>query len=232
MGMLALAALYGCHGGSGQPCKSNGPLGPTYCDDRLICDDATNTCQPPMSRNEGESCSSQDLCAAHLWCDNVAKTCRPFLGQGDSCSNPLSCGPTLACLKDPAIPKTTCGQAPDGGVTGATVTGKLTLPGIAQGKKGTVTLFTTLPPDGTPVASSGIAPDGTTVLDYVIVGVPAGTYFLLAFVDVDRSGGTSSTPGDYVGWYGHNGDGNPPATANVVVPETGTVRFDFSLVVR
>ena len=33
-------------------------------------------------------------------------------------------------------------------------------------------------------------------------------------------------------WYGHTGDGNPPAAANAVVPASGTVRFDFSLVTR
>jgi len=32
--------------------------------------------------------------------------------------------------------------------------------------------------------------------------------------------------------YGRNGDGNSPAAANVVVPATGTVRFDFNLVQR
>jgi hypothetical protein len=69
-------------------------------------------------------------------------------------------------------------------------------------------------------------------VDYQIPAVPSGTYFLLGFVDNDNSGGTSSTPGDYAAWYGHTGDGNPPAAANVVVPDTGTVRFDFTLVLR
>ena len=65
-----------------------------------------------------------------------------------------------------------------------------------------------------------------------MAGVPAGTYFILGFLDVDGSGGTASTAGDYTGWYGHSGDGNPPAAANAAVPATGTVSFDFSLVVR
>jgi hypothetical protein len=95
-----------------------------------------------------------------------------------------------------------------------------------------VSLYTTLPPAGTPVANAGIMSTGSTSLDYQVIGVPAGTYFILGFVDVDGSGGTSSTPGDYAGWYGHNGDGNPPAAASAVVPDSGTVRFDFSLVLR
>jgi hypothetical protein len=45
-------------------------------------------------------------------------------------------------------------------------------------------------------------------------------------------GGTSSTPGDYAGWYGHDANGKPPAAPNAVVPAMGTVTFDFSLVLR
>jgi len=121
----------------------------------------------------------------------------------------------------------------DGGVTGATVTGTLTLPDSAPaGTKGSVALYTTLPPAGTAVAESGLAATGGTSVDYRIVGVPAGSYFIIGFFDLDHSGGTSSTPGDFAGWYGHNGDGNPPAAASAVVPDSGTVRFDISLVVR
>jgi hypothetical protein len=79
--------------------------------------------------------------------------------------------------------------------------------------------------------STGTTTGGSSI-SYAITGVPAGRYFLLAFVDVDGSGGDSSTPGDYAGWYGHGGDDNPPASPNVEVPASGTVRFDFSLVVR
>jgi hypothetical protein len=51
---------------------------------------------------------------------------------------------------------------------------------------------------------------------FTIEDVPAGTYFRLAFVDVDGSGGMSSTPGDDVGWYGHSG----PSAPNASVPES------------
>jgi hypothetical protein len=110
--------------------------------------------------------------------------------------------------------------------------GTLTLPAASQGAKGKVALYATLPPAGSAVAESGISTTGSLSLDYSVPSVPAGTYFILGFIDIDGSGGTSSTPGDDTGWYGHNGDGNPPAAANAVVPDTGTVRFDFSLVVR
>jgi hypothetical protein len=125
------------------------------------------------------------------------------------------------------------GGVSDAAVTGATVIGTLTLPGSpSQGASVTVALFTTLPPSGTPVSQIAPVATGGTSVDYQIVAVLAGTYFILGFVDNDGSGGMSSTPGDYAGWYGHNGDGNPPAAANAVVPDSGTVRFDFSLVLR
>jgi hypothetical protein len=69
-------------------------------------------------------------------------------------------------------------------------------------------------------------------LDYTIVDVPAGSYFVRCFLDVDRSLGNTVTPGDYEGWYGGAADGNPPDAANAVVPDTGSVRFDFSLAIR
>jgi hypothetical protein len=87
-------------------------------------------------------------------------------------------------------------------------------------------------PNTVPVGEASGQTSGSTSLPYSISGVPAGSYFILAFVDVDSSGGQSSTPGDHAGWYGHTGDGNPPSSPNAVVPASGTVRFDFSLVVR
>ena len=137
---------------------------------------------------------------------------------------------------DIATGTTICGQPPpqpDGGVAGATVAGTLTLPGKPpQGAKGTVALYTALPPAGMAVTETGFVATGDTSVDYQIIGVPAVAYFILGFVDNDGSGGISSTPGDYAGWYGHNGDGNPPVAANAVVPDSGTARFDFSLVLR
>jgi hypothetical protein len=114
---------------------------------------------------------------------------------------------------------------------GATVMGTLTLPGTAVNKPFAVRILNM--PGLTYVAQSTGLTTGNTMLPYVIPNVPAGTYYVLAFVDVDSSGGDSSTPGDYVGWYGHSGDGNPPPGGkNAAVPASGSVTFDFSLVIR
>lgn len=235
VGMVLLA---GCgRGGEGQKCNSAGPLGPVTCDDGLICNGAAGyVCQRPGSRIENQSCDSSLLCADGLWCDITPQKCVPWLREGDPCTDPSSCGPDLTCAHDLARPTPVCAQpppAPDGGVTGGNVIGTLTLPGSPpQGAKGTVALFTALPPTGTEVTGSEFSATGSTSVDYQIMGVPAGTYFILGFIDVDGSGGSSSTPGDYAGWYGHDGDGNPPSAANAVVPDSGTVRFDFDLVLR
>jgi hypothetical protein len=125
----------------------------------------------------------------------------------------------------------TSGDA-DGG-DGATVRGTLTLPGTATGKPYSVRLFTTAGRmTVTSTAETAGSTSGNTLLPYSIAHVPAGTYFILGFVDVDGSGGTASTPGDYAGWYGHDGTGNPPPAANAVVPSAGVVTFDFGLVLR
>jgi hypothetical protein len=135
----------------------------------------------------------------------------------------MLCVSSLACDDDgPAI-------GGDGGAA-ATVAGTVTLPGSAAGKPYAVRVLTM--PGLSFVAQSTGTTTGGSSISYTIAGVPAGRYFLLAFVDVDSSGGDSSTPGDYAGWYGHGGDGNPPGAPNVDVPTSGTVRFDFSLVLR
>jgi hypothetical protein len=234
--LLAGLALSACgeegRGRAGQGCKSTGILGDSYCDQGLTCNLADGyVCEPPKSEPENGACSSDDLCASGLWCAPGEQKCRPFLKEGDVCSDPFGCGPTLACVKGLAA-TAVCGPPSDAGVDLATVIGTLTLPAASRAAKGTVSLFTTLPPGGTSVASSGFSTTGGASVDYEVLAVPAGTYFILGSVDVDGSGGTSSTPGDYAGWYGHNGDGNPPAMATAVVPATGTVRFDFSLVLR
>jgi hypothetical protein len=232
----AVLALAGCSsGGAGEKCQSSGPLGPLTCRGTLVCNEAGgNICEPPMSRQENQSCSTSSLCATGLWCNGTAQTCVPWLKAGDPCSDPASCGPELVCRHDTETSSTSCGQAssPDGGIPLATVLGTLTLPETTAGKKGIIALYARLPPEGTVVVSSALSTTGGATLDYAIAGVPAGTYFILGFIDVDGSGGTASTPGDYAGWYGHNGDGNPPPAASAVVPDTGAVRFDFSLVLR
>jgi hypothetical protein len=143
--------------------------------------------------------------------------------------------PVLLCF---AIVTAACGEestpgrdsgAGDAG-TAATVVGTLALPAATSGKPYSVRILRV--PGAVPVGEATGTTAGGTTLSYTIPAVPAGSYFLLGFVDVDGSGGQSSTPGDQAGWYGHTGDGNPPSVPNAVVPASGTVRFDFSLVVR
>jgi len=236
LALLACAALSACgsKGGEGESCNSGGALGPLYCDQGLICNGAAGyKCERAGSRHENEACDADKLCATGLWCPTLESKCSPWLSEGDSCDDPLACGPNLVCLKTLRGGTPTCAQAKtDGGIASATVIGTLTLPGAAPAKGGMVEIYSVLPPDGTIVASTEISTIGGLSLDYRLEGVPAGTYFLFAFLDVDRSGGTSSTPGDYAAWFGHNGDGNPPAAASAVVPDAGTVLFNFSLVLR
>jgi len=222
---LGGGALAGCQGGEGEGCKSAGPLGPWVCDGDLICNTAAgNTCQRPQSRHQNQSCDANALCADGLWCDTVQSRCIPFLHEGDACTNPFSCGPDLVCGH-------TCMQPPDAGAPRAVVTGTVTLPGTTQAR-GVVEIYATLPAAATYLASTGIMSTGAPTLDYTIVDVPAGTYYIRCFLDVDGSHGTSATPGDYEGWYGGTAAGNPPDAANAVVPDSGTVRFDFSLAIR
>ena len=62
--------------------------------------------------------------------------------------------------------------------------------------------------------------------------VPAGTYYILAFVDVNGTGGTSSAPGDYASWDGEDANGNPPAAPDVTIPTSGALTFGFRFVLR
>src|SRR5436190_11729485 len=77
------------------------------------------------------------------------------------------------------------------------VIGTLTLPAMAPGKPYFVRVVTT--PGPTFVAqATGTTSDATTI-PYTIglgVSIPAGSYYLLGFVDVDESGGDASTSGD------------------------------------
>ena len=232
--VLSCAALTACQttGGEGEPCKSAGILGPLYCDGTLLCNGAAgNVCEEPRGRRENEPCDADALCATGLWCEPLHHSCQTWLHEGDHCLYGPSCGPDLACTKNEAELDTVCGpMPPDDGPLGTSVNGTLTLPEAVEAK-GTVAIYTTPDLAGSPVASTVLASNGATPINYRISGVPAGSYFIFALLDVDRSGG-SLTPGDYSGWYGQDSDGNPPATANAVVPESGSVSFDFNLVLK
>jgi hypothetical protein len=61
------------------------------------------------------------------------------------------------------------------------------------------------------------------VMNYYISDVPAGIYYIYALVDNDYNEDFSI--GDYFGFYGGSGT-NPPASANVTVPYSGTLTLN------
>jgi len=137
----------------------------------------------------------------------------------------------LACVALSGCGKSA--QTADGGATtGASVIGRLYLPGTVPGVSYFVRLATSVSTVTTPVVETKGTTPNINFIDYELHNVPAGSYFMLTFVDVDGSGGTASTPGDFAGWCNVDTNGNPPAAANVFVPDTGTVRYDCSLVIR
>lgn len=130
--------------------------------------------------------------------------------------------------------------APASGET--TVAGTITLPADATGRCLMVAL------DNDTTGSNGVArrTDGGEALSYQMVTgasaafsldrVPAGTYFLWGYVDVDRS--VSNPPasceltggpnrGDHLGYFATGLI--PPGAPNVTVPHAAAARFDFAL---
>jgi hypothetical protein len=117
-------------------------------------------------------------------------------------------------------------------VEGTTVSGTIVFPGSAPGKPWGVVLARAADEVvSDPVAVAMGTMDDAGSFDYEIIAVPAGTYVMVAYVDVDESGGEGSTPGDFAGWYG--GEGNPPAGGpNIEISVIGMVEVSFSLVQR
>lgn len=109
--------------------------------------------------------------------------------------------------------------------------GTLTLPGTAADKPYSVFLFLELGELPEEEVSGRTTGGSISYAFGAVPAVPAGSYFLLGFVDVDSSGFQMSTTGDYRGWYGHGGDGEAPSAPNVEVPESGSVTYDWALVV-
>jgi len=150
----------------------------------------------------------------------------------------LSCGSDAA----PASVVDSGGADADVGTTGTSVAGTVTLPAAITGR----CVMIAIDDDTTGSNGSARRADGSYLLTYMVVTgtsvsfsfdrVPAGSYFLWAFVDADASsskppsdceitGGPGS--GDHLGYYGTGL--TPPAGANVSVPAAGGAKFDFKL---
>ena len=150
-----------------------------------------------------------------------------------------SAGPTAGCGGGSAGPTAGCGGGSGSdAATIAEVKGTLTFPSIETGKFYWVEVTGGNVPsigacNGACVAHASGRTTNSTSLTYSIANVPAGTYFLVGFVDVDGSGSTGTAPaetsGDWRGWYGLANDFNPPTEPNAAVPQSSTAVFDFGL---
>lgn len=114
--LIAACLAGGCEesGEEGNLCKSDSMLAPPYCDGELLCNSAVEpfVCQAPMSRKEGETCSSDALCATGLWCNGLESKCQPRVGENQPCPNPYSCRPGLTCTRSTDGSPATCRPQP------------------------------------------------------------------------------------------------------------------------
>ncbi|MHC4670531.1 MAG: hypothetical protein ACYTFD_19275 [Planctomycetota bacterium] len=109
----------------------------------------------------------------------------------------------------------------------ATVTGSLNLPAEASGRVCYVVIDDDL--DAQQVvglATTSLGPG--TSFDFSFSGVPAGTYYVYAFVHVVSDPGEALVAGDFLGFHGGTLS-DPPTGPNAVVPASGTVSFVINL---
>jgi hypothetical protein len=124
--------------------------------------------------------------------------------------------------------------SPDGGggdVTGSSLIGRIYPPGLEQGVPWFVRIATDPSTVANPVAQQTGKTAGT-MIDYEVHGIPDGSFYVLILIDVDGSGGSAPTLGDYYSWCNPTDDGNPPAAPNVFAYNNGTTRNDCHLIVR
>jgi hypothetical protein len=147
----------------------------------------------------------------------------------------LACAALSACGS--STPTTDGGAGEVGGdsvigeVGGNSVLGRIYLPGSERGVPWFARLATDPSTVATPVAQTTGKMAGI-LIDYEITGVPDGSYYILILIDVDRSGGSDPTPGDYYSWCNPPEDGNPPAAPNVFAYNSTPSRHDCGLVTR
>jgi len=86
----------------------------------------------------------------------------------------------------------------------ATISGTVTYTGDA-GVTSPISVSAHLNPEDEPVAFAELIEAGDS---YKIKGLPAGSYYISALLDIDNSGGPPD-PGEPTAWYDSNGDGTP-----------------------
>ena len=106
----------------------------------------------------------------------------------------------------------------------ATVTGTITLPLNLTGKLYYIAVDTNNNGDDGQVTYTKGTVSGTAI-NYSIAKVPAGTYNVYCVVYKTATVPGSAATGDYVGFY----NGTLSEAPNAVVPASGTVNFDFSV---
>lgn len=123
-----------------------------------------------------------------------------------------------------------CGDDQSTEPTAATVTGAILLPEAANGFTYDVLIDEDINGDnGFVAATSGVCGSETSI-SYSISNVPAGTYYVYGCVHLATEPGSAPGSGDCIGMHGGS-IFSPPSAPNVVVPSSGTVTCDITMVV-
>jgi len=111
----------------------------------------------------------------------------------------------------------------------AKITGSLSLPAAAEGKKWVVLLDDDIDGDNGFVRADSGTCGAAMIVSYTINDPPAGSYYLYAVVFVVSDGSKGPQGGDYLGIYGGSFPDNVPTQPNATVPAAGTASFNITL---
>ena len=140
------------------------------------------------------------------------------------CLSVLGIGSFISCAKKRTPTSETDTDGP------STVKVILNLPpGVdANGKAYTIYI------DGDKIGENGFVKMGTgaygteRTVEYTFPDVPAGTYYIYAFVFTVSNGREGAQSGDYTGFYGGTLN-DPPYQPNAVILASSTITFSFGL---